>query len=131
MHTGLKAVSTAAPTAPGMPYIIKHNVRDSAGNAAATRIRRVFVLCPTDQALCSSDDSQVTWYCSLTADSCVPLSDAAPDPVKRSVSIKLLGPSSVSVPVGSVYAACGDHVPTSAACDRGAEAIDSGARKPG
>jgi hypothetical protein len=43
---GLKAINTLEPTPPLEPHLIRYNVLDSSGNAAMTKTRRVFVVCP-------------------------------------------------------------------------------------
>lgn len=54
--SGLKAVLVAAaagkPTPPNQPMVIKYDVKDSAGNAAETKIRRVELTCREDYLLC-------------------------------------------------------------------------------
>ena len=121
---GLKAIATVAPTPPAQPYIIRYDVRDSAGNAAQTQIRRVYVRCPADRRLCSTAAASPQWYCSTDADICIdPNADRAAAAKPPSV-ITLQGAAEVSVYVGDTYVACSNAVPLGTVCDRGAVARD-------
>ena len=62
---GLASVSTAVPTPPTQPLVISYDVADTAvpPNRALTVRRRLQVLCPTAEKICTSDAG--TLYCSF------------------------------------------------------------------
>jgi hypothetical protein len=122
---GLKAVNTLEPTQPSQPHLIRYDVRDSAGNAAITKTRRVFVVCPESQNLCQSSNDDDMWYCDplpgcLLAPTVRPTRTVLPPP-----EIRLLGEARVEFIQGSAYHQCSSHTPLNDQCDLGAEARDA------
>ena len=115
---GLKAVTTALPTPPATPHIIKYDVSDAAGNAAATRIRRVFVHCPANAKLCSAEDAPVQWYCSDSSTLCFASSGSREAAAQAPVVVQLNGPDFVQLALHSTYVACSPTLPLSVTCDR-------------
>lgn len=124
-YFGLKAVRPHAPTLPLVPYLVRHDVRDNSGRAAATRVRRFYVRCrEAQQRACERDGVAV---CSDSAEVCLPSGGgpqaaAAATPLPR---VTLLGPAEVEVAIGAPYGRCPDGAPLATVCDRGATAIDS------
>lgn len=126
---GLKPVlaGTTAPTPAGQPLLIKHDVKDDAGRAAETRIRRVYVECDAERGpLCASSDGSGEAFCSLGAGVCVPaiaprFGDAVPPPASV---VRLLGPPGVELFAGSAYGRCVAGAPLEVLCDPGAVASD-------
>ena len=55
---GLSEIDTSRPTLPDQPWIVSYHVSDSSGNAATVRRRRVYVMCPTGESVCSAWISQ-------------------------------------------------------------------------
>jgi hypothetical protein len=129
--SGLKAVMAAAlsgvPTPPDAPLLIQYNVRDYAGNAADTAVRRVYLVCAATATLCERRDSPGSWYCD-TLGSCVSAPDIASPSYASSFApaqLSLVGPALVYVEQGAPYVRCPLQAPTDAVCDCGATAVDA------
>jgi len=51
---GLDEIDTSRPTLPNKPWVMSYHVSDSSGNNAVVRRRRVYVVCPSGESVCSS-----------------------------------------------------------------------------
>lgn len=113
---GVGAVRTAAPTPTGAPYIIKYDVVDSAGNAAAPGWREVVVACKLPAIACSAADG--TMFCSTGSGICLASGSIGSGAVGTGPAIRLIGQAVLGVTAGSSYLACPTPQPTSVVCDR-------------
>jgi hypothetical protein len=121
-RAGLSLVSTSAPTAPGVPFVVRYSAYDRSGNAAEPAERHVRVLCSQHSRTCTLEDG--TAYCSVSSTECL-----EPSPLQAVAgsgfalpTISLIGPSEVEILQGTAYGACTDSTPISLQCDRGAKA---------
>jgi hypothetical protein len=122
---GLKAVNTLEPTPHLQPHLIRYNVRDSAGNAAVTKTRRVYVLCPASEHLCQSRNDQDIWHCDSSPD-CTLAPTSRPSRAKLPLpEIRLLGESRMEVLQGTPYHRCTTTTPWAIQCDPGVDVWDS------
>ena len=113
---GVGAVRTTAPTPSGAPYIIKYDVMDSAGNAAAEGMRQVVVACQPPAIACSAADG--TLFCSTSSGICLSSGSRGTGAVGAGPTIRLIGQAVLGVTAGSSYLACPTPQPTTAVCDR-------------
>lgn len=134
---GAAAVDTSSPTPAAQPFLIMYQASDAAGNTAAAKQRRMEVVCPAGESVCSGGARLAATlsgraldtrsYCSThgmclgapppPADSSGSAAAAAPLP-----TLQLVGPTAAYLPVGQSYAACPASPPADLACDRGATA---------
>jgi hypothetical protein len=121
-RAGLSVVSTSAPTAPGLPFVVRYSAHDSSGNVAEAAERHVYVLCAEHSRACTFDDGAA--YCSVSSTECLEPSVREPEAGNRFITptVTLLGPSEVEIMRGTVYGACTELTPSSLQCDRGASA---------
>ena len=68
-RSGLSLVSTSAPTAPGVPFVVRYSAHDSSGNMAEPVERHVEVKCAQHELPCSLADG--TTYCSVSDTQCI------------------------------------------------------------
>jgi hypothetical protein len=122
---GLKAVSTLEPTPHLQPHLIRYNVRDSAGNAAVTKTRRVYVLCPALEHLCQSRNDRDIWHCDSSPDCTLAPTSRPTRATLPLPEIRLLGESRVEVLQGTAYHRCTTTTPLALQCDPGVEVWDS------
>ena len=136
--SGLSAVKTAAPTAPGAPFVVTYDVTDFAvpPNKARTQRRRVQVICKGEEITCQNSDGSLS--CSFGGICGVAISSGATSGSSTSAAlpgstasssssgsikvtvptISVLGSSTVLVNQGQSYSPCsGSSV---SACDAGA-----------
>jgi hypothetical protein len=122
---GLKAVNTLEPTPLLHPHLIRYNVRDSAGNVAVTKTRRVYVLCPTLEHLCQSRNDQDIWHCDSSPDCTLAPTSRPSQATLPLPQIRLLGESRMAVLQGAAYHRCTTATPLALPCDPGVEVWDS------
>jgi hypothetical protein len=122
---GLKTVNVFEPTPPLQPHVIRYNVIDSEGNAAVTKTRRVFVLCPVLETLCQSRNDPGFWYCDTSSDCTLAPSRRFTRPLSPQPEIQLLGSTRVQVLQGSTYHRCMQSTPLGHQCDLGVKAWDA------
>jgi hypothetical protein len=118
-------VNTLEPTPHLQPYLIHYNVRDSAGNVALTKTRRVYVLCPDLEHPCQSRNDQNIWYCGSSSDCTLAPTSRPSRGLLPLPEIRLLGPSRMEVLQGSAYHRCTTTTPLAQQCDPGVEVWDS------
>lgn len=113
---GLKAVSTAWPTAQGKPHVVAYRVADAAGNTARA-YRRVRVVCAPSERICAGIGGAAQ-ACSVGGICSVALqADRARDSTALP-ALRLRAPSTVFVEAGSVYAKCPEPRPLALICDQ-------------
>lgn len=98
---------------------IRYTAEDAAANKATPTLRLVHVMCPPGERTCQSEALPTTLYCS-EAQLCIEPRPSQRPGAKVTTTIQLLGPSTVYLEQGSVYAVCPDPRPLSLVCDRGA-----------
>lgn len=113
---GVGAVRTTAPTPTGAPYIIKYDVLDSSGNAAAEGLRDVVVACKPPAIACSAADGAM--FCSTSSGVCLDSVGKSTSADAAAPTIHLIGQAVLGVTAGSSYLACPLPQPTGVICDR-------------
>eukprot|EP00873_Tetraselmis_striata_P037779 jgi/Tetstr1/458043/TSEL_044551.t1 len=120
--------STAAPTLPGQPFIVKYSV------ASAVAVRLLFVECPSDERLCSSGTADP--HCSQadvcgierlpeSIDTLLQESSAVGTPNSQ-LRVDLVGEDRVLLESGTPFPRCSGATPPGVTCDRGAALVDQG-----
>ncbi|KAK3271972.1 hypothetical protein CYMTET_19706, partial [Cymbomonas tetramitiformis] len=130
---GASLVDTSLPTFGGEPYVIEYSVMDQAGNQADIRRRRVYVIDVCDwgphgrvEEVCSRDDYGQPLCSEAGLCPGLELEEEFRQTVAPShPSLKLIGPSQLTLRHGEPYAACPKEGGfTDQVCDRGAVASD-------
>ena len=145
--SGLFAINTAAPTPPGLPFVITYDASDYSvpPNKAQTARRRIQVVCGGSEKICTNDDGSlscsfggicgVAVLASSSSSNSLAKASGTSVPTVNSINIgtassstgatnaviptiSLLGPSTVFVPQGVQYGKCSGS--SHAACEAGA-----------
>jgi hypothetical protein len=140
--SGLSAVDVHTATPANSPYVITYTVKDSAGNAAVPRRRRVVVLNPcsrgtvdnptdVDELVCriltteDLEEGEKEYYCS-TNQLCTTfeLEEEEEEVVNEPPVMQLIGAAQVEVMQGESYIKCPATARLADVCDRGVTAVD-------
>ncbi|KAK3258920.1 hypothetical protein CYMTET_32060 [Cymbomonas tetramitiformis] len=121
---GAGAVDPNTPTPADAPYVITYAVQDSAGNAAETLRRRVYVEnpCSAGEAPCAAGECSAGGLCNSLDIDYEGEVEATPNSPPE---MRLVGSAEVEVAQLDGYTACTPDAPLAAVCDRGADAEDA------
>lgn len=128
---GLSLVVTDWPTPIISPFVVSYYCANSAGSAAETALRYIYVQCPENESICQDTYEGVEYtLCTAGSTQCNYLahqaaylsSNAIQEATVFNPTIELIGPEQVVINLNDPYVACPTPRPLSLICDMGATA---------